>query len=122
MVEAVVVGRAVFGLLGLVQLVTVVYTLITDGSPFRMELLTRWMVATLIDFYINMVPIAAWVFYKESSWIKGFIWAVLLVCFGSITSCWYITWKLFQLSTQDPIYMVLLRDPHSREEKKKGKK
>eukprot|EP00250_Pteridium_aquilinum_P006196 c16164_g1_i1 orf=115-534(+) len=114
MVASVVAGRLVFGLLGLLTFGTVLYTLLTDGSPFRMELLTPWMVATLIDFYVNMVPIAVWVCYKESSWLSAFIWTILLICFGSITTCWYITWKLFQLSPQDPLYIVLLRESHSR--------
>ena len=34
--------------------VTVVYTCSTDGSPFRSELLTPWMKATLVDFYTNV--------------------------------------------------------------------
>ncbi|KAF6175642.1 hypothetical protein GIB67_022644 [Kingdonia uniflora] len=40
------------------------------------------MVTTLIDFYITVIPIAAWVAYKEPSWINAGIWIVLLVCFG----------------------------------------
>ncbi|KAI5074338.1 hypothetical protein GOP47_0010299 [Adiantum capillus-veneris] len=111
---AVVFARLVFALLGLLTCGTVIFTLITDGSPFRMELLTRWMAATLVDFYVNVVPIAVWVWYKESSWLSGILWIVLLICFGSVTTCWYITWKLFQLSPQDPLYMVLLKESHAR--------
>jgi len=36
----------------------VIYTVITDGLPFRKELLTPWMAATLIDFYINIFAIS----------------------------------------------------------------
>ncbi|OAE19766.1 hypothetical protein AXG93_2958s1430 [Marchantia polymorpha subsp. ruderalis] len=54
MVSQVLVGRAVCSALGLIQATVVAYTCATDGSPFRKELLTPWMSATLIDFYITM--------------------------------------------------------------------
>uniref|UniRef100_A0A7N0SYK9 Uncharacterized protein n=1 Tax=Kalanchoe fedtschenkoi TaxID=63787 RepID=A0A7N0SYK9_KALFE len=95
---------------------TVVYTTVTDGLPFRKQLLTPWMAATLVDFYINVFAIAAWVFYKENCWIRNLVWLVLLVCLGSITTCVYVTWQLLKLSSQeaaqDPIYHVLLRNDH----------
>ncbi|KAF6171009.1 hypothetical protein GIB67_028570 [Kingdonia uniflora] len=74
--------RSLFSVLGCLMLATLIYTLFIDGSPFRKELLYQWMVTTLIDFYITVVPIAAWVAYKEPSWINAGIWIVLLVCFG----------------------------------------
>jgi hypothetical protein len=40
MVSAVVAGRYVFVALGLATACTVLYTCLTDGSPFRSELLT----------------------------------------------------------------------------------
>ncbi|KAF9682792.1 hypothetical protein SADUNF_Sadunf05G0145200 [Salix dunnii] len=56
--SAVMSARIAFGALGFVMLGTLIYTLLTDGSPFRKELLTPWMVATLIDFYINVVALS----------------------------------------------------------------
>ncbi|KAJ0988094.1 hypothetical protein J5N97_006450 [Dioscorea zingiberensis] len=93
--------KILFSMLGLLVFGIVTYTLITDGSPFRMELLTPWMTATLIDFYINVVAISVWVIHKESSWISAVIWIVFLICFGSITTCVYIVLQLFQLSCHD---------------------
>ncbi|KAM0933496.1 hypothetical protein DsansV1_C35g0229541 [Dioscorea sansibarensis] len=92
--------KVLFSVLGLLVFATVAYTLITDGSPFRMELLTPWMAATLIDFYINVVAIAVWVIHTESSWITSFIWIIFLICFGSITTCVYIVVQLFHISCQ----------------------
>ncbi|XVE55088.1 hypothetical protein DITRI_Ditri03aG0132800 [Diplodiscus trichospermus] len=103
------VARILFSLLGCLMLGTLIYTLLTDGSPFRKELLTPWMTATLIDFYINVVALAVWVAYKESNWISAFFWIVLLICFGSITTCAYIVKELLQLTWQDPLYLVLVR-------------
>ncbi|KAF8404480.1 hypothetical protein HHK36_009365 [Tetracentron sinense] len=106
--SSVVAARILFSALGCLMLGTLLYTLLTDGSPFRGELFTPWMTATLVDFYINVVAISVWVSYKESSWISAFFWIVLLICFGSITTCAYIVFQLFQLSSQDALYLVLL--------------
>ncbi|PKU61210.1 hypothetical protein MA16_Dca025683 [Dendrobium catenatum] len=99
--------------LGCFMLATLVYTIITDGSPFRSELLTPWLSATLVDFYVNVVAIAVWVAYKESSWLSTCFWVILLVCFGSISTCAYIVKQLFSISgqdsSQDPLQLVLLR-------------
>ncbi|CAK9174165.1 unnamed protein product [Ilex paraguariensis] len=100
-------ARVLFSALGCLMLGTLSYTLITDGSPFRREVLTPWMEATLVDFYINVVALSVWVAYKESSWISAVFWIVLLICFGSITTCVYIVRQLFHLPSQDPVYLVL---------------
>ncbi|KAG8094589.1 hypothetical protein GUJ93_ZPchr0012g20677 [Zizania palustris] len=102
------VGRIMFSILGAFIAAVVIYTVITDGLPFRKDLLTPWMAATLVDFYINVFAISVWVAHKESSWISTFIWICLLICFGSITTCGYIVIQLFQVSYEDPIYYVLL--------------
>ncbi|KAK1306979.1 hypothetical protein QJS10_CPA10g00615 [Acorus calamus] len=106
----VVAARALFISLGLLMSATLIYTICTDGSPFRRELLTPWMVATLVDFYINVFAIAVWVAYKEQTWITALLWIVMLVCLGSITTCAYIVVQLFHLSSNDPIQDSLLRD------------
>jgi len=64
----VVVARVVFLMMGFIMIVTLAYTIYIDGSPFRADLLTPWMDATLIDLYLNVAPIATWVCYKESFW------------------------------------------------------
>ncbi|XP_020250317.1 uncharacterized protein LOC109827697 isoform X3 [Asparagus officinalis] len=94
------------------MLATLIYTLITDGSPFRSELFTPWLTATLIDFYVNVVAIAVWVAYNESSWVNTILWIILLICFGSITTCVYIVRKLVNVSTrgpEDPVRLILSR-------------
>ncbi|XP_031251329.1 uncharacterized protein LOC116109225 isoform X2 [Pistacia vera] len=104
----VVAARILFGVLGLLMLGTLVYTILTDGSPFRKELLTPWMSATLIDFYINVVALSVWVAYKESSWFNAFLWVILLICFGSISTCVYIVQQLCCLRSEDPLCLILL--------------
>ncbi|OIV91408.1 hypothetical protein TanjilG_02026 [Lupinus angustifolius] len=108
--------KALFALLGTLMVATLLYTLFTDGFPFRMDLLTPWMIATLIDFYINVIPFAIWVTYKESNWFTSILWIILLICLGSITTCAYIVLQFAKLSSQessqDPVYYVLLRHPN----------
>ncbi|KAH7568120.1 hypothetical protein JRO89_XS07G0240300 [Xanthoceras sorbifolium] len=105
--------KTLFCALCCAMVATLVYTVSIDGLPFRKDLLTPWMVATLVDFYINVVPLAAWVWYKESNCICAILWIILLICFGSITTSAYIFIQFLKLSPQqslqDPIYHVLLR-------------
>ncbi|KAL9255714.1 Embryogenesis-like protein [Drosera capensis] len=106
--------KAVFIVLGSVMVATLLYTIAIDGLPFRIELLTPWMAATLVDYYINVVPLAAWVSYKETNLVARVVWIILLVCLGSVTTCGYITLQLFKLSaeesTHDLMYHLLLRN------------
>ncbi|KAI3868530.1 hypothetical protein MKX03_035703 [Papaver bracteatum] len=106
--SSVVAARIAFTALGCLMLGPLIYTLLTDGSPFRTELLIPWMKALLIDFYIHIVAMSFWVIYKESSSLSAFIWIILFICLGSFTVCTYIVIQLFQLSSQDPLYLVLL--------------
>ncbi|XP_021737656.1 uncharacterized protein LOC110704178 isoform X2 [Chenopodium quinoa] len=105
-------AKVIFSALGFLMLGTLVYTLITNGSPFKKELLVPWMVATLIDFYINVAVLSIWVGYKESSWLNAVIWITLLICFGSISTCGYVVRQFFLLSPYDPLYLVLLNNLH----------
>ncbi|XP_019258668.1 PREDICTED: uncharacterized protein LOC109236882 isoform X3 [Nicotiana attenuata] len=117
--------KSLFAVLGCLASAVVIYTVVTDGLPFRLELLTPWMAATLIDFYINIFAIGSWVAYKESNWITALLWAVLLFCLGSITTCGYIVLQFLNLSTQesiqDPIYFVLLRRQQKTETEQRRK-
>ncbi|XP_008456711.2 uncharacterized protein LOC103496574 isoform X1 [Cucumis melo] len=114
--SAVIGWRILFLLLGCTMATALVYTVATDGSPFREQILSRVMVATVIDIYISIVAIATWISYKEANWITSTIWIVFLVCFSGITTCAYILWQLWQLSSQesfeDIMYHVLIRNPN----------
>ncbi|KAL8058346.1 hypothetical protein ABFX02_03G012000 [Erythranthe guttata] len=104
---SVVVARVIFSLLGCLMLGTLIYTIATDGSPFRQELLTPWMIATLVDFYVNIIALSVWVAYKESNYKTAALWIVLFICFGSVSVCAYIVVQFFNLASQDPVYLVL---------------
>ncbi|KAL3679261.1 hypothetical protein R1sor_022217 [Riccia sorocarpa] len=114
MANPVLVGRALCTALGFAQLSVVLYTLLTDGSPFRRELLTPWLNATLVDFYITTSVFTGWIWYKEPTWIKRLVWAILVICTGSVATCWYVAIEFFKLSPDDPPHLVLLKDRHTR--------
>eukprot|EP00850_Spirogloea_muscicola_P019117 SM000183S04011 [mRNA] locus=s183:232747:234472:- [translate_table: standard] len=92
----------------------VAYTCATDGSPFRTDILTPWMKATLIDFYLNVAFLICWVLYKEDSWLAGAAWSIGLICLGSIATYTYIGVQLLKLGPGDPLHFVLLKDRHAR--------
>ncbi|PWA35855.1 hypothetical protein CTI12_AA605220 [Artemisia annua] len=73
----------------------------------------QWLMALYVDFFIDVVVIAAWVIYKESSWIVAAAFTVLLCVFGSIATCGYVILQFYKLSpeefTKDPLYFVLVR-------------
>uniref|UniRef100_A0A1J3DHH2 Transmembrane protein n=1 Tax=Noccaea caerulescens TaxID=107243 RepID=A0A1J3DHH2_NOCCA len=106
----VVAARFLFGALGCVMLGALIYTCLTDGSPFRMENLYPWMVVLLVNFYINVAVLSVWVVYKESSWIVGIIWVALLLSLGSFGTSVAILVQLFRLSPLDPLYLVLVNN------------
>uniref|UniRef100_A0A7C8Z939 Uncharacterized protein n=1 Tax=Opuntia streptacantha TaxID=393608 RepID=A0A7C8Z939_OPUST len=110
-------ARVSFSFLGCLMLGVLVYTTLNYGSPFHKELLTPWMIATLIDFYINVTALSVWIGYRESTWLTAFAWIVLLICLGSIATCVYVVWQLFLLSRHDPLYLILLNRDHRAESK-----
>ncbi|GBG66317.1 hypothetical protein CBR_g58808 [Chara braunii] len=108
-------ARVIFFLLFVVNTVNVVVAISRDKSPFRREIWEEpWMKATLIDFYVNVAVLSAWVMYKESRWLLRLLWIVILICTGSSGTCLYVLIQLGKLSSSDPAFKVLLDDQHAR--------
>lgn len=57
-----------------------VYTIQTDGSPFRSSLLTPWMNTTLVDFYCVMAVVWGWICLREATLGAKVFWIVVRVC------------------------------------------
>lgn len=72
----------------------IAYTCVTDGSPFRAELLTPWMSATLVDFYGIVALLSVVIVAVEEHALAGAAW-VLAVCLLGSPAAW--TWALKQL-------------------------
>jgi hypothetical protein len=73
-----------------------------------------WMRATLIDFYINILVLYAWVVYKEVGWLSRVVWLLLFVGLGSITVTFYVVIQLMKLKPGEGIEYVLLRRANER--------
>ena len=80
--SALLLGRAAAAVLSLSFSILLVYTIATDGSPFRSSLLTPWMTTTLVDYYLSLLPFYFVVFAREryGSGASAAV-AALWVCF-----------------------------------------
>lgn len=67
-------ARVLFSILGCVMLGTLIYTLVTDGSPFRKELFTPWVFFPIILFVFE----------------KGNKSCYCTSCFTAISSSWML--------------------------------
>ncbi|KAL8264573.1 hypothetical protein R6Q59_022703 [Mikania micrantha] len=89
------------------------YVFVMDRYASCFDLQNRWLMVEYVSLFINLGAIAAWVFYKESSWIVATIVTVLLPVFASVATCVYVITQFLKLSpeefSKDPIYFVLVR-------------
>ena len=68
-----------------------------------------WMKATLVDFYINIIVIFAWVAFKENNSVKSLIWLVFFVLLGAAATTIYVLVQLFKLKKNEPVQNAFLR-------------
>jgi hypothetical protein len=94
-----------FALFFTIQLVR---TIQLDGSPFRASLLTPWMVTTLYDFYLVLLPLLLLVLLRHrASPLVGAGLCVFLCCFGSSATWLYLFWVFKSLRVGDPVTRLL---------------
>ena len=85
-----------------------IYTVQTDGSPFRSSLLTPWMKTTLIDYYLTLLPTLIWCIYRErGSLLKQVLVSVFLCCLGSFAVWAYILYAVMKLRDGDAVIKIL---------------
>ncbi|KAK3243413.1 hypothetical protein CYMTET_46931 [Cymbomonas tetramitiformis] len=104
-------AKVFFGTLALIMFVTIVYTCQVDGSPFRAELLTPWMICTLVDFYLQTLLLLCWMWYKETSCTARIAWTFIFCGLGSLGSLGYVVFQFSKLATGQPLHKILLRHP-----------
>ena len=83
-------------------------TISVDGSPFRRELLTPWMNATLVDYYLTLAPFLCWVALRERQPLVALLWAAGLCCSGSVGVWGYVWLMSLRVRAGDSIAKVLL--------------
>ena len=59
-----------------------------------------WMVATLKDFYLNILIFTIWMFYKERRILIRLLWLLGFVCLGSIATSFYVLLQLMKLESR----------------------
>ena len=84
------------------------YTCITDGSPFRSSLLTPWMVTTLFDYYLTLAPFLCWVALRHRrSPLSGLLLCVFFCCLGSSAVWSYLSMLFLRLRVGDSVTRLL---------------
>ncbi|KAL7602791.1 uncharacterized protein LOC111884932 isoform X1 [Lactuca sativa] len=105
--------KTLFSILACVMFATLLWATAMDGLASCIDLRDKWLVAALVNFYINFAFIGAWIVYKESSLIKAVILISIAIIVGSVVTCGYIALQFFKLSreesSKDPLYFVLVR-------------
>lgn len=86
--------------------IVLIYTCVTDGSPFRLSLLTPWMNATLVDFYWNVAALSLIVVLREKSILCAIAWIVVLCCLGS-GATWFYVWMIAMRARPSDTYAKL---------------
>ena len=84
------------------------YTCLTDGSPFRSSLLTPWMVTTLWDFYLVLLPLLLLILVRHRAEpLMGAFIVIFLCCLGSSATWGYIFTVLCYVRAGDPVARLL---------------
>ena len=92
------VARLAASALAFLFFVVLCVTIGVDGSPFRSSLLTPWMNATLVDFYLNTLVICIWVWLREAPRLgrgPAALVIIYLLCLGSFATWSYIAHLLW---------------------------
>ena len=100
--------RAMAALLSLLFTAQLARTIQIDGSPFRSALLTPWMVTTLIDFYLVLLPLLLLVLVRHrASPVAGALVCLFLCCLGTSATWAYLFFVFGSLRAGDPITRLL---------------
>ena len=73
-----------------------------------------WFQATLCDAYCGFLTFYCWVAYKESQWVPRTIWFLAIMLLGNFAMAAYVLIQLIRLSPNEPVSMVLQRQPSSK--------
>ena len=68
-----------------------------------------WVIATLQDFYFNILIISTWMLYKERKIIPCALWFMGFVLLGSIATAFYVLLQLTKLKPGQNPEAILLK-------------
>lgn len=58
-----------------------------------------WGQMSLVDLYVGFFLVYLWVYYKETSWLKRIVWAVLFIVTGNLATALYIYMESVKVDT-----------------------
>jgi Protein of unknown function (DUF1475) len=71
-----------------------------------------WTIATTLDAYCGFLTFYAWVFYKESRWLRRVGWFLAIMLLGNIAMSVYVLRQLMREKVNQPSSDLLLaRNP-----------
>jgi len=78
----------------LLMVVAIVYGLSFGSFGEELSAITSlaWGRVTLIDLYLGLLLIAAWIVHRERNPARAIVWILLLVSLGNLASCAYVMW------------------------------
>ena len=87
-----------------------VYTIVTDGSPFRLSLLTPWMSTTLVDYYLSLLPLYIVIYNRESriaGTAVGILWVIICASLGACAIWAYVFYLLLRVRPGTPLSIII---------------
>ena len=67
-----------------------------------------WTMATLADAYGGFLTFYAWVFYKETRWLKRVLWFIAIMALGNMAMSAYVLLQLMRLAPNENADAILL--------------
>jgi hypothetical protein len=103
--------RLFFALISLAMMAITVHTSLESNLfvIFPRMLRDPWTLATLIDFYFNVLVFSAWVIYREHRWVRSALWIVAFIGLGSIATSGYVFAQLLAMRPGDSFSKILAR-------------
>lgn len=78
------------------------------SNLFEVSIDEPWFTTTLIDFYLNIIILSAWVIYKEKTVLSRVLWILGFVLTGAVATSLYVVVQLYQLKPGQPFRYVLV--------------
>lgn len=91
--------KIVFGFISLCMIAVTIITSLQSNLFAVWPVIAKepWVIATLQDFYFNILIIFTWVAYKERKMIPCALWFLAFVFLGSIATAFYVFLQLCKL-------------------------
>ena len=95
--------KIIFGFISLCMVGVTIMTSFQSNLFAMWPILAKepWMIATLQDFYFNILIISTWMFYKERKILPCALWFLAFVLLGSIATAFYVFLQICKLKSDE---------------------